>query len=144
MHGRSDMPIFAGQLRNSHQLERAEPMSLIQRRPRVFALLAALAAVALVATLILVNRPATSGPELLGAGGSLPVTAAESANGPVDKGNGHWVGADQHHDKSAELRTIAPQPVHAIPLGNEEEDEDGGRATQGSTNAPSHVQNTLA
>ena len=119
-------------------------MSLIRRRPRVAALLAALAATALIATLILVNRPTNAGPELLGAGGSLPVTAAESANGPVDKGNGHWVGADQHHDKSPELRTIEPQPVHAIPLGDEEEDEDGGRETEGSSNAPSHVQNTLA
>src|SRR4051812_19335116 len=81
-------------------LEHDEPMSLIRRRPRVAAVFAALAAIALIATLILVNRPSDSGPELLGAGGSLPVTAAESANGPVDKGNGHWVGADQHHDKS--------------------------------------------
>ncbi|HET7181755.1 MAG TPA: hypothetical protein VFI15_05930, partial [Candidatus Limnocylindrales bacterium] len=119
-------------------------MSLIRRRPRVAALLAALAATALIATIILVNRPTNAGPELLGAGGSLPVTAAESADGPVDKGNGHWVGADQHHDKSPELRTIEPQPVHAIPLGDEEEDEDGGRETEGSSNAPSHVQNTLA
>ena len=119
-------------------------MLLIRRRPRLVALFAAIAALALIAAMILVNQPKDSGPELLGAGGSLPVTAAESANGPVDKGNGHWVGADQHHDKSAELRTIEPQPVHAIPLGDEEGDEDGGRETDGSSNAPSHVQNTLA
>jgi hypothetical protein len=124
-------------------LERAVPMSLIRRRPRLAALFAAVAALALVATLILVNQPG-AGPELLGAGGTLPVTAAESANGPVDMGNGHFVGADQHHDKSPELRTIKPIPVRGVPLDEEEDGEGGGRVTRGSTGPAAPVQNQLA
>jgi hypothetical protein len=117
----------------------------LTRPSRLAVLGTGVAVLALIAAMLLVNRPAgTGGPEILGAGGGLPVTAAESAQGPVDKGNGHFVGADQHHDTSAALRTIKPQPVHAIPLGDDEEDEDGGRDTKGSTNAPSYVQNTLA
>lgn len=119
-------------------------MSLIRRRPRLTALLAALAAFALIATLVLANRPSDGGPDILGNGGGLPVTAAESANGPVEKASGHWVGADQHHDRSKELRSIKPIPVRAVELEDEEEEEDGGRDTHGSTGPASPVQQQLA
>ncbi|HEX3265514.1 MAG TPA: hypothetical protein VHR16_07585, partial [Candidatus Limnocylindrales bacterium] len=116
----------------------------LTRRSRLAILSAGVAAFALIATMLVVNRPAPAGPRLDGAGASLPVTAAESAKGPVDVGNGHFVGADQHHDKSADLRTIKPKPIHPIPLEDEEEDEGGARGTDGSSGPASPVQNTLA
>ena len=116
----------------------------LTRRSRLAILSAGVAAFALIAAMVLVSQPGPSGPRLDGAAASLPVTAAESAKGPVDIGNGHFVGADQHHDKSPELRTIKAKPVRAIPLDEEEDDEAGARDTKGSTGPASPVQNTLA
>jgi hypothetical protein len=95
------------------------------QRSRLWILAAGVAIVAIVATLILANDVARSGPKINAPGANhYPVSAEQSADGPVAVGNGVRIGGAQRHDKTpSALRDMPAKPVRALPA--EDEDEDG-------------------
>ncbi|HET9680880.1 MAG TPA: hypothetical protein VFP19_02495, partial [Candidatus Limnocylindrales bacterium] len=112
----------------------------LTRRSRFVVLTAGLAGVALVVALAIGVQPKGGGPRLdAPGGGSLPVTAAQSANGPVEVSPGHFVGVDQKHDRSAALRDMQPLPLKAPPARDE---DSGDHAASGHVNAPDTVVQT--
>ena len=107
-------------------------------------LLAVVGVVALVATLLLVARAPSSGPELAAPGNHATVSAEDSANGPVAMGNGVFMGGALKHDTSRDLRSIPGDPVRALPA-DEEKDEDGeGDGADAPHAADTVVQSQLA
>ncbi|HEX5240387.1 MAG TPA: hypothetical protein VFW20_05265, partial [Candidatus Limnocylindrales bacterium] len=95
------------------------------RRSPVLVLAAVAAIAALVAAVLLVNAPGGASPELAAPGNHLAISADQSKNGPIAMGNGVFAGGALKHDRSPDLRTIAPQPVRALPA---DEDQDQGDA----------------
>ncbi|HJW21566.1 MAG TPA: carboxypeptidase regulatory-like domain-containing protein [Candidatus Limnocylindrales bacterium] len=117
----------------------------VTRRSRFVVLTAGLAGVAMVVALAIGLQPKAGGPELAAPGsGHYVVSAAASANGPVEVATGVFMGADQKHDKSVPLRQVRPDPVRALPA-QDEGDGDQGASRSGHVNvADPVVQATLA
>jgi len=103
-------------------------------RSRWLLVITLVAALALLATMLIEAGPARTGPALAAAGAHFEVTAAQSANGPIDVGNGNKVGGAIKHDTSKPIRELPQLPVRALPAN----DDQGGDAASGG--AASHVQ----
>src|SRR5258708_36348099 len=94
-------------------------------------LIALFGVAALLATVILVSASGGKNPEILAGAAHAQVSAADSANGPVAMGNGVFMGGDQKHDKSPNLRDIPGDPAKALRPGGAGEDRGGASATSG-------------
>ncbi|HEX8025682.1 MAG TPA: carboxypeptidase-like regulatory domain-containing protein [Candidatus Limnocylindrales bacterium] len=99
---------------------------LATRRSQLTVLAAALASLALITGFVLTNRP--TGPRLDAPAAGTTVTAAQSANGPVDVGNGVKVGASQKNDHSPALRTIKAIPPRPLPAESDQDTEHTDRS----------------
>jgi hypothetical protein len=108
---------------------------LAARSSRLAVFLVVVSGFALLAALAL-SQATPPGPRIDAPGADhFSVSAADSANGPIDVGHGVLVGADQKHDRSKTLKDMPRKPPRALPA----EDEEGEQESRGERESPHAV-----